>query len=137
LPHGGEEEETRALKPVVTIEAQVLQTRMVPAGATVGYGGLFTAPEAMQVATLNIGYADGYLRAFGQERGWAWAGDTRCPVLGRISMDLIAVATGAAPVAEGDWLRMDYDLPAQARATGLSQYELLTLLGRRYQRRWL
>jgi alanine racemase len=137
LPHGGEEEESRALKPVAAIEAQVLQVRVVPAGATIGYGATFTAPEEMRVAILNIGYADGYLRVFGGGAGWAWAGDTRCPVLGRVSMDLIAVGIGAARVTEGDWLRIDYDLAGQARATGLSQYELLTLLGRRYQRRWI
>lgn len=137
LPHGGEEEESRALRPVAAIEAQVLQVRVVPAGGTIGYGATFTAPEEMRVAILNIGYADGYLRVFGGDTGWAWVGDTRCPVLGRVSMDLIAVSIGAARVTEGDWLRIDYDLPGQARATGLSQYELLTLLGRRYQRRWI
>ena len=64
------------------------------------------------------------------------AGDAWLPVVGRVSMDLIAVdATGHA-VAEGDWLALDPDLARAAEATGLSQYELLTALGRRYARRW-
>ena len=137
VPHPDDAEEVRATRPVATIEAQVLQVRDVAGGATVGYGATFTAPAEMRVAILNIGYADGYLRLFGHEKGFAWAGDTRCPVLGRVSMDLVAVGIGPARVGEGDWLRIDYDLPRQSAATGLTQYELLTLLGRRYQRRWI
>ena len=52
-------------------------------------------------------------------------------------MDLLAVDVGARPdVAEGDWLTIDYDLPQAAQASGLSQYELLTGLGKRFDRIW-
>jgi len=123
---------------VVRPYAQVLQVRIVPRGDTVGYGATFTAPAAMRVAVLNLGYADGYLRAFGGGHGRALAGGAACPVLGRVSMDLLAVDIGAAPdVAEGDWLEIDYDPLSVSAETGLSQYELLTLLGGRYQRRWI
>ena len=120
---------------VVRIEAQVLQVRDVPTGDTVGYGATFTADRPTRIAILNLGYADGYLRAFAG-RGSARQGDIACPLAGRVSMDLVAVDLGAAPVAEGDWLEVDYELETAAAATGLSQYELLTGLGSRYQRRW-
>lgn len=124
------------LRQVVRPHAQAVQVRGVPAGATIGYGGTYTAPRAMRVAILNLGYADGYLRAFGGVGGGR-VGGIACPLVGRVSMDLIALdVTDAAPVAEGDWIALDYDLPAAAAATGLSQYELLTGLGRRYLRRW-
>lgn len=65
-------------------------------------------------------------------------GEVECPVVGRVSMDLIAVSVDACPqVAEGDWIAVDYDLPTAAAQSGLSQYELLTGLGRRYQRLWI
>ncbi len=122
---------------VVRPHAQVVQVRAVPGGATIGYGATFVAPAPMQVAILNLGYADGYLRAFAG-KGRAIAGGVPCPLVGRVSMDLIAIDVSAAPaVAEGDWLAIEYDLPAAAAASGLSQYELLTGLGHRYLRRWI
>jgi len=120
---------------VARIEAQVLQVRTVEAGDTVGYGATFVAERALRVAILNIGYADGYFRLLGAG-GAALAGASRCPVLGRVSMDLLAVDVTGADADEGDWLAIDRDLPAAAAASGLSQYELLTGLGHRYQRRW-
>ena len=123
------------VRRVVRIEAEVLQLREVAPGQTVGYGGTFAVHEAMRLAILNIGYADGYLRCLAGAGG-AFAGDVRCPLVGRVSMDLIAVDASRAEVGEGDMLEIDYDLPSAARASGLSQYELLTGLGRRYQRRW-
>jgi alanine racemase len=126
-----------AIRQVVTPEAQVLQRRSVPAGQTVGYNATWTAPADSEVAILNLGYADGYFRGF-SSRGAALAGDVRLPVIGRVSMDLIAVLVDAAPeIAEGDWLALDYDLPTAAAASGMSQYELITGLGNRFDRRWV
>jgi len=136
IPHPDRDDQRSALRPVATLEAQVLQVREVPQGGSVGYGATFVAAAPMRVAILNLGYADGYLRAFGGGIGGAIVGGERRPLLGRVSMDLIAVDVGPAPVAEGHWLRLDYDLPGASAATGLSQYELLTLLGGRYQRIW-
>jgi alanine racemase len=123
------------IRPVIQPEAEVLQLRDVPAGDTIGYGATFTAPHALRVAILNLGYADGYLRCFA-DNGHALAKGVACPVLGRVSMDLIAVDVTVADVRAGDWLGIDYHLPSASAATGLSQYELLTGLGSRYQRRW-
>jgi alanine racemase len=63
------------------------------------------------------------------------AGAARLPVLGRVSMDMTVIDLSAAPqLGEGDWVSADYALPAASALTGLSQYELLTLLGRRFPR---
>jgi len=126
------------IRPVVRVAAEVLQRRRVPDGGTVGYGATFAAAGPTEVAVLNIGYADGYLRLFSGGTGRARAGGAALPVLGRVSMDLTAVDVSAMPeIAEGDWLEIDYDLAETARLSGLAQYELLTLLGRRYQRQWV
>lgn len=106
------------------------------AGATVGYGATFTASAPTRIAILNLGYADGYLRSFAGH-GTVRLGSDIFPLCGRVSMDLIACDIGAAGIGEGDWLGVDYPLEAAARFTGLSQYELLTGLGSRYQRRWI
>ncbi|TZG29183.1 alanine racemase [Sphingomonas montanisoli] len=123
------------IAPVARIEAEILQVRDVLAGETVGYGATFTATRPTRVAILNLGYADGYFRAFAGH-GFARGGDRVLPLAGRVSMDLIAVDLGDADLAAGDWLEIDHDLPAAAAATGMSQYELLTGLGSRYQRVW-
>lgn len=115
-------------------EAQVTQRRCVGAGDSIGYGATFVAERDTEVAILNIGYADGYKRAFA---GTGSADGGRFPLLGRVSMDLIAIDVSTEPgVSEGDWLTLDYDLPAASHATGVSQYELLTGLGARFDRVW-
>ena len=82
---------------------------------------------------VNLGYADGYRRAFA-DVGHLYVDEAPCPVVGRVSMDLTGVDVTGHDVAEGDWLRVDCDLPAASAATGIAQYELLTGLGHRYQR---
>ncbi len=124
------------LRQVVTPEAQILQRRLVPVGGSVGYNATWTARVDTEVAIVNLGYADGYLRCF-SGKGRALRGDRALPVIGRVSMDLTAVDVSGAPeLAEGDWLAMDYDLPTVSTLSGLSQYELLTGLGARYDRIW-
>jgi alanine racemase len=114
-------------------EAQVLQRRIVPAGEAVGYNATWVAPADTEVAILNYGYADGYFRGF-SGRGAALLGDAVLPLLGRVSMDLIAIDVTGHDVAEGDWLTIDFDLPRAAAQSGMSQYELLTGLGSRFER---
>ena len=125
------------IKQVVRVEAQVVQRRTIPEGESCGYGATFIAKEDTEAAILNIGYADGYLRGF-SSHGSAFAGEFALPVLGRVSMDLIAVGCDAAPgLKEGDWVEIDYDLRSASKQSGLSQYELLTTLGSRFERRWV
>ena len=125
------------IRQVARVEAEVLQRRTIRAGETCGYGATFVAEADTEAAILNIGYADGYLRGFSSS-GWGYAGEITLPVLGRVSMDLLAVGCDAAPdLKEGDWVELDYRLPDAAAASGLSQYELLTTLGARFERRWM
>jgi len=125
------------IRQVARVEAQIVQRRTIPEGESCGYGATFTAREDTEAAILNIGYADGYLRGF-SSHGSAFAGEYALPVLGRVSMDLIAVGVGAAAgLKEGDWVEIDYDLPNASKQSDLSQYELLTCLGSRFERRWI
>lgn len=123
-----------AITDVVRLEAQVIQVRELAPGDSVGYNATFRAAKAMRVGTVGLGYADGYVRSW-SNAGTLFAGDKPLAVLGRVSMDLVVVDLGQAnEVGEGDWLAVEYQLPAAARKSGLSQYELLTLLGRRFAR---
>ncbi|WP_426267860.1 alanine racemase [Sphingomonas sp. LHG3443-2] len=125
------------IQQVTTPLARVIQLRHVSAGQTVGYNATFTAAHDMPVAVINLGYADGYRRAF-SSLGHARFEDLPLPVIGRVSMDLVTLdATQAPGLQEGDWVELDFDLEQAARLTGISQYELLTGLGRRFQRSWI
>ena len=117
-------------------EAEVIQRRLVRKGETVGYGATWVAERDTEVGVANIGYADGYLRCFAGA-GSVSAKGRALPLVGRVSMDLIAFDCSAAPnVAEGDWVTVDYDLPTASQSSGLSQYELLTGLSQRFERGW-
>ncbi len=130
------------VRQVVTPEAQILQRRTLAAGESIGYDARYTATAPVEVAILNIGYADGYWRGF-TNTGVAWAGagagagEAALPVLGRVSMDLTAISVDAArDLAEGDWVTLDFALPQASAWSGMSQYELLTGLGGRFERVW-
>lgn len=122
------------IRQVARPEAQIIQVRELAAGDGVGYNATFTAPAPMRIGMVSLGYADGYLRCW-SGTGAMWAGDAMLPVIGRVSMDMTAIDLSAAPAAqEGDWVALDYALPRAATASGLSQYELLTVLGQRFAR---
>ena len=124
--------------PVVGLSAPVIQTRLVSRGETVGYGGAWKAQRPTRVATLSAGYADGLIRAMGG-RALAWAGDAPCPVIGRVSMDLLTVdvsALDAVPPAL-DLIGPRQGIDDLARAAGTIGYEILTSLARRYERRYV
>ncbi len=122
------------IRQVARPEAALMQVRDIAAGDSVGYNATFVADRAMRIGVISLGYADGYLRCW-SGKGAMLAGETRLPVLGRVSMDMTVIDLSAAPdLREGDWVTADYSLPEAARISGLSQYELLTLLGRRFAR---
>lgn len=122
------------IRQVVRLQAQVIQLRDLCAGDTVGYNATFTAPAAMRAATVALGYADGFLRSW-SGRGVLRCGSAELPLIGRVSMDMVVVDAGAAPdLRVGEWLDVPYDLPDASARSGLSQYELLTILGLRFDR---
>lgn len=121
------------IRQVAHPQAAIIQTRMLRAGETVGYNATFTAPADMRTGVLSLGYADGILRAWGG-REFASKG-RRLPILGKVSMDMIVIDLTAAPdLVEGDWVELPYHLPDAAQQTAVSQYELLTVLGHRFDR---
>lgn len=119
------------IRQVAYPEAALIAIRHLQAGESVGYNAIFTAPAPMQVGVVSLGYADGILRSWA---GSAFASQGRAlPILGRVSMDMIVVDLAAAPeLQEGDWVELPYALANAARQTPLGQYELLTLLGKRF-----
>lgn len=127
------------LRPVVSLDARVIQVRTIVAGTAVGYGAAFVAPHAMRIATLAVGYADGWPRHL-SGTGSAFFGDTRLPILGRVSMDSMTVDVSALP--EGclrlgtlvELIGPHQTLDRVAAEAGTIPYEILTRLGRRYQR---
>jgi alanine racemase len=122
------------IRQVAHPQAAVLQLRDLAPGDSVGYGATFTARRPMRAATVSLGYADGFLRCWAG-RGAQRSGETLLPLLGRVSMDMVVVDCSARQdLREGDWLDVPYHLPQAAERCGLSQYELLTTLGRRFQR---
>lgn len=121
--------------PVVRLTAPVIQTRVVQPFETVGYGNAWQADVERTIATIAAGYADGLIRAMGPNLK-LWAGDTPCPVVGRISMDLITVDVSALgdPPETLEILGPHQGVDDLAEAAGTIGYEILTSLGHRYAR---
>jgi alanine racemase len=121
--------------PVVRLSLPVIQIRDVAAGETVGYGNAWTADRPARIATLGAGYADGLIRAM-TGRARVWHGDTACPVVGRVSMDMMGVdVTDLDETPEAlDILCPAQGVDALAAMAGTIGYEILTSLGARYRR---
>jgi alanine racemase len=95
-------EQVGALQPVATLKTIVSQIKHIPKGDTIGYGRHGLATEDMQLATIAIGYADGFSRAFSQGRGQVWINGKKAPVMGNVCMDMTMVDVTNIPVREGD-----------------------------------
>jgi alanine racemase len=127
------------LATVAQLEAPILQLRDLGAGDSVGYGADFVAEAPMRIAILAAGYADGVVRA-SSPRGGAWFAGHRRRLLGRISMDLIAIDLTGAEASPGDMVELigpNLTLDAAALAAGASPYELLVRIGHRSPREWI
>jgi alanine racemase len=132
------------MQPVVDLKARIVQIRTVERGESVGYGGTWTARRPTKLAIIAVGYADGYFRAASSNDGTRGAevivAGKRCPVAGRVSMDLIAIdITDLPPNAArrghmvtliGEGITVD----ELAHHFGTIGYEVLTSLGHRYAR---
>ena len=136
------------MKPVVGLEGRIVQLRWIEAHDTVGYNARWTATDRRRVATLSVGYADGYPRAASARgnsgetvlAGMAMVGGRPCPFAGNVSMDLIAVDVTDVPegeIARGDRVTLiggDLTIDEVGRRAGTIGYEILTNLGSRYAR---
>jgi alanine racemase len=131
------------MQPVVEVKARVVQVRNVEKGETVGYGATWTARRPTRIAIIAAGYADGYFRAAGGVDGVraaeAVVNGQRCPLAGRVSMDLMAIDITdlATPLRRGQMATLIGDgitVDELAHHFGTIGYEVLTSLGERYQR---
>lgn len=123
---------------VVTVTAPVLQVRDVKKGETVGYGATWAADADRTLATVGLGYADGFLRS-ASNKGMAFVGGQKRPIVGRVSMDLIVLDVTGLSVSPGDdieFLGPNMPLSEVAGAMGTIDYEILTRLGSRFDRRY-
>ncbi len=125
-------------RPVVSLEIPVIQVRDVNPGESVGYGNSWVARVPGKIATISAGYADGIIRAMGP-KAHVWAGETRCKIVGRISMDLIGVDVSAVKEMPDrvELLGRHQSVDSLADAAGTIGYEILTSLGSRYARKYL
>jgi alanine racemase len=132
------------MTPVIGLRARIVQVRTVPRGETVGYGATWRAHRPSRIAIVSVGYGDGYLRAASGPDAKAGAemiiGGERCRIVGRISMDLLAVDVTTLPdnaARRGEWATLigaDLDVDALAAQCRTIGYELMCNLSRRYAR---
>lgn len=147
------------MEPVVTLKARIAHVRTVPRGATVGYGATWMAARASRVAIVSVGYGDGYPRSASEngrgsvknkrlvaaqaDRAFALIAGRRCPIAGRVSMDLMAFDVTALPAEaarrgdEATLIGAGITVDDVAAWSGTIGYEVLTRLGSRYRREWL
>jgi len=142
-PAAGSHRDAAAMRQVVHLQGKILQVRSVDSRQAVGYGAAYIVEKPSRIATIAVGYADGFARSL-SNRGFAAIrgrqGYVRVPIAGRVSMDLITLDVSAVaaedcrPGTAVDLIGGCIDIDEQAAAGGTIAYELLTQLGRRYRR---
>lgn len=142
--YGGAPQENapNPMQPVVSLQARVIQCRTVPAHTLVGYGGSYETQGETRIATIAVGYADGWPRHL-SNKGAAYYGAVRLPIIGRVSMDSITLDVSALP--EGtlklgslvELIGAHQSLEQVAQDAGTISYEILTSLGNRYHRNYI
>ncbi|MFI5494460.1 alanine racemase [Actinoplanes sp. NPDC051859] len=135
--------QTFGLRPAMTVRAQILLTKRVPAGTGVSYGPDFYTDRETTLALVPLGFADGVPRVAAGQAALS-VGGVRCPIAGRVSMDQIVLDVGDLPVRAGDWAVMfgpgDQGEPTAgewAGWAGTNPHEILTGIGARVPRRYL
>jgi alanine racemase len=131
--------EPNPMAQVVRLQGKIQQVRAVDSPQTVGYGATHRVTRKGRIATVPVGYADGYLRSL-SNCGSGYIGDIRVPVVGRVSMDLITLDVSAVPEDQArpgtlvDLIGPHNPVDAVAGEAGTIGYEILTSLGQRYHR---
>ena len=129
------------LRQAVALDARIVQVRTIEAGDAVGYGARYVADGTRRIATIAIGYADGWLRAL-SGRGCAHIDGVRVPIAGTVSMDSITLDVTGTPDARlepgmtVELLGAHQHVDAVAAEAGTIGYEVLTRLGSRFERRY-
>ena len=130
---------SKPLKQVIKLYSRILQIRTLSTGASVGYGASYRVSKATRVATVGLGYADGYLRSL-SNCSWVFFNGVRLPVIGRISMDYITIditKISSEKIKTGDFIEIIGDKFTSddlATVANTVPHELLTRLGTRHHR---
>lgn len=130
------------LKPAVSLYSKIMQVQKVKAGQPIGYGSLGMLVSDGKVATVALGYGDGYPRSM-TNKGTAFVGGKKVRVIGRVSMDLTALDVSDVPDRElfpgqlVEFIGPNCSLSEMARDAGTIEYEILTTLGRRFYRSYV
>jgi alanine racemase len=130
------------MRPVIRLEGKVIQVRRIGEGTSVGYNATWTAARTSRIATVAVGYADGFLRSLSSRAVVRIAG-VCAPLVGRVSMDTVTIDVTDVPESEVGFGSMvsfidaEYGVDAIASAAGTNGYEILTSLGSRYHRQYL
>jgi alanine racemase len=130
------------MKPVIRLRAKIIQTRTITRGDCVGYGVTYHAQEPRCIATIAVGYADGWMRGF-SNRGCALVSGVPAPIVGTVSMDTCTIdVTGVSPDylfpgAFVDLISAEQAVDTVAALAGTIGYEILTGLGKRYHREYV
>ena len=127
------------MRPVIRASAKIIQIRKIDSGESVGYGAAHIMAGPGMLATVSIGYADGWLRSL-SHRGCGWLAGRNVPLVGRVSMDLATFDVSGVPETElhpGNTIELigpHYGVDDAAADAGTIGYEILTALGARYHR---
>jgi alanine racemase len=130
------------MRGTVTLTAPLLQVRSIDRGDTVGYGATYSASGPRRLGIAALGYADGLMRSL-SNRGHGVIGGVKCPIVGRVSMDLVTLDVSAVPEAEAhagaivEFIGPHQTVDELARAAGTLPYEIYTRLGPRIERRYV
>lgn len=127
----------QALRPISTLKTTISQIKDIAPGGTIGYSRVGTMPQGGRIATLAIGYADGYDRRFSDGAGFVLIGGKRAPVIGNVCMDMCMVDLGDIEAREGDEVIVfgsGISLSQLAQKIGTIPYELLTNISTRVKR---
>ncbi len=124
------------LKPVMSLKTYITHIHRLYKGETVGYGATFTAEQDMTIATIPIGYADGFIRAYANG-GYMTVKGRKCPIVGRICMDQCMIDISGVDAAPGDEVEIfgeHTSVDVFAKAANTINYECVCLLSRRVDR---
>jgi alanine racemase len=134
--------QSNPMRPVVRLHGRIVQVREIEAEVTVGYGATWRSSGSRRIATVSVGYADGFPRSL-SNRGTAFIGANEVPLVGIVSMDTVTFDVSSVPpdmLEPGSSIELIGEhnpVEAVARRAGTIGYELLTNLGHRYQRRYV
>ena len=140
--HCQKDQKSSIYKNVITLKSKIIQKRTIYKGDTVGYGGTFKAKNRMLIGTLPLGYADGFFRSFSNKGGFYLFGK-KVPIIGRISMDLTTI--DLTSLRNKDFNKDVFvevisnknNINHLSKIISTISYEILTSLGKRYQRRYI